>query len=719
MMPQIIQPDTCKFEDLAARFSLIPLDGKRPVEANWQRFCTTKREFRENDFDGKNAGICCGPASGVLVLDIDDPEAFEKLVAADQLVMPDTMTVKTGSGKPHYYFRYPEGEVEYGNRSLKHPVYSKITIFDIRGTGGQVVAPGSLHPETGEPYLFISDGEPADPPAWLLDFYNGQALDISVLWKTPLPHPQDRDFVVALNVSDEARDLILEGVPKGRRSEAVATVICSLIRGKYRDEIIRFIFDHYPIGEKYRDKGSGSAAWLRGEIERHRKFVGETGQQAPAPTHTANLSEDPEDRVQELNKKHAVVMVGGKFTILNEDWDPVFNRPNITFSSKADFIERYGNIQVPNPNAGRSLVKLGSYWLASQNRRQYDGITFSPGREHPTFYNLYRGFGVEPRPGDWSLFERHIREIIAGGVNEVAEYILNWLAQLFQNPGGWRPGVAIVLRGKRGTGKGVFVNNIGKMVGPHFLHVASQRMLTGQFNNHQKDALLVFCDEAFWAGDKGSEGILKALITEEEFMVEPKGKDPFPVMNHIRLIMASNEDWVVPAGLEERRFLVLDVSDRHMQDIPYFKAIGKQMDSGGREAMLHDLLNRDISNARLNDFPRTQALLDQIINSMPPVGKFVYEALKEGSFSTHQEKWEAVRTDDLYDRYKEFCTGLGVRFKAQKQEFGKQLKRYLPGMTKKRLPSASPRQKCANQPLRVPAAGGLPQRFRAASQDDH
>jgi len=686
-MPQINQPGACQFEDLATRFSLIPLEGKRPVEANWQRFCTTKREFSENDFAGKNAGICCGPASGVLVLDIDDLEAFEKLVAANQLVMPATMTVKTGSGKPHYYFRYPEGGVEYGNRSLKHPVYPKITIFDIRGTGGQVVAPGSLHPETGEPYLFISDGEPADPPAWLLGLYNGRALDTAVLWKTPLPCPQNRDYLADLNVSDQTRDLILEGVPKGGRSEAVATVICSLIRGRYQDEIIRFIFDHYPIGEKYQEKGSGSAAWLQREIERHRIFLGETGQQAPVPTHPGNLSEDPEDRVRELNMKHAVVMVGGRFTILNEDWDPVFNRPTITFSSKADFTERYGNIQVPNPNAGRSLVKLGSYWLASPNRRQYDGITFSPGREHPTYYNLYRGFGVEPRPGDWSLFERHIRKIIAGGVNEVAEYLLNWLAQLFQNPGGWRPGVAIVLRGKRGTGKGVFVNDIGKMVGPHFLHVASQRMLTGQFNNHQKDALLVFCDEAFWAGDKGSEGVLKALITEEEFMVEPKGKDPFAVKNHIRLIMASNEDWVVPAGLEERRFLVLDVSDRHMQDIEYFKAIVEQMNKGGREAMLHDLLNRDISNASLNDFPRTQALLDQIISSMSPVGKFVFEGLKEGSFSTRQVKWEAIPTEDLYERYKDFCSGLGVRFKLPMQEFGKQLKRYLPGVTKKRLPS--------------------------------
>ena len=105
--------------------------------------------------------------------------------------------------------------------------------------------------------------------------------------------------------------------------------------------------------------------------------------------------------------------------------------------------------------------------------------------------------------------------------------------------------------------------------------------------------------------------------------------------------------------------------------------------------MLHDLLNRDISNASLNDFPRTQALLDQIISSMSPVGRFVFEGLKEGSFSMRQNNREAIPTEDLYERYKDFCSGLGVRFKMPMQEFGKKLKRYLPGVTKKRLPSSN------------------------------
>jgi len=138
------------FERQARNFSLIPLNGKRPFEQHWEKWCETKRTFNRKDFEGHNAGVCCGPASGVLVLDVDDPQAFEALLLGNGLTVPDTFTVMTGSDKPHFYFQYPKGGVRVGNKSFKHPVFPRHTIYDIRGVGGQVVAAGSIHPETGK-----------------------------------------------------------------------------------------------------------------------------------------------------------------------------------------------------------------------------------------------------------------------------------------------------------------------------------------------------------------------------------------------------------------------------------------------------------------------------------------------------------------------------------------------------------------------------------------
>ena len=44
------------------------------------------------------------------------------------------------------------------------------------------------------------------------------------------------------------------------------------------------------------------------------------------------------------------------------------------------------------------------------------------------------------------------------------------------------------------------------------------------------------------------------MITEEDRIIEPKGKDAFQVKNFIRLMIASNKSWVVPTELEDRRF---------------------------------------------------------------------------------------------------------------------------------------------------------------------
>ena len=366
------------------------------------------------------------------------------------------------------------------------------------------------------------------------------------------------------------------------------------------------IFEDSPIGDKYREKGKSRANWLRAEIQRAKGFIeGKIPEGSPGQEDQG--SESPEERriITDLNEKHAVIMVGGRCLVMNEVFDPVFERPDFNFSSIQDFKHFYSNKKLVY-GEGKSLIEkpYSDLWLQSPDRREYKGIVFTPGKDVPGYYNLFRGFALIPKPGDWGLFKKHIQEVIAGGNKKAFEYLLAWMAQLVQKPGGGRPGTAVVLRGKQGTGKGCFATQFGRIFGTHFLQITNQKQLTGRFNSHLKDALLVFCDEGIWAGDKPAEGILKGMITEDIAMIEPKGKDPFVVKNHLRLIVASNNSWVIPAGLEERRFFALDVDDRYMQDKAYFKALFDQMDNGGREAMLKDLLEYELYRSRSQDHSR-------------------------------------------------------------------------------------------------------------------
>lgn len=392
--------------------------------------------------------------------------------------------------------------------------------------------------------------------------------------------------------------------------------------------------------------------------------------------------------IEELNKKHAVVMLGGRCVILNEVTDPVSNRPDVTFSYVQDFKNYYCNVKVeiPQNNGSFKEIPISTLWLESRQRRTYQGLVFLPGQGKPEFYNLFRGFAIEPKKGNWSLFQNHIKEVIANSNEDIYHYIINWIADLFQNPGGERCGTSIVLRGPQGAGKGCFVTQLGEIIGNHYLQIINQVQLTGRFNSHLKDALLVFCDEGLWAGDRSAEGVLKGMVTEPYILVEPKGKDAFPIKNHIRLIIASNSEWVVPAGLEERRFLVLDISDSHKQDNNYFSAIVSQMDNGGREAMLYDLLQMDISNYDLRKIPRTNALMDQIIFTLPTAQKFWYEKLRAGNLLKNDDEWpNYVVTEKLYSEYVEFANNLGDRYKLINKQFTKSIKKLCPDIIRKRI----------------------------------
>jgi hypothetical protein len=386
---------------------------------------------------------------------------------------------------------------------------------------------------------------------------------------------------------------------------------------------------------------------------------------------------DPSARLEALNKTHAAVMVGGKFVIMNEVIDPIFKRPDITFSSVQDFRNRYSNdlIFYETDRGQKKCRSIATDWLASPNRRSYRGIVFSPAKETPGFYNLYRGLARKSVKGDWHLLQEHIHVNICGEIQRYSNYLLDWMADLVQNPGGIRPGVSIVLRGGRGTGKGLFATSLGKIFGSHFLHLRDQNHLTGRFNAHHKDALLLFADECFWAGNKTSEGLLKGIITEETIQIEAKGKDPFEVENHIRLIVASNEDWVIPAGMDERRFFCLDLSEDYKQDISYWNPIWEETRKGGIEAMLYDLLRREYDPISLKTPPRTKALVSQIEYSMNSVQKWWLQRLMEGCQLRLMNIWETrMATEKLHSDYLLFCKDTNERYPESCNIFGKSVR---------------------------------------------
>jgi hypothetical protein len=121
------------------------------------------------------------------------------------------------------------------------------------------------------------------------------------------------------------------------------------------------------------------------------------------------------------------------------------------------------------------------------------------------------------------------------------------------------------------------------------------------------------------------------MITEPTLFIERKGVDGFEVDNALKIIMATNEAWAIPAGIDERRFAVFEVSNEFRQRNDYFKAPYAEIENGGAAAMMHDLLALDLQGWHPREgIPQTGALREQKLRSLPPEDEWWITILEQG-----------------------------------------------------------------------------------------
>ena len=178
-------------------------------------------------------------------------------------------------------------------------------------------------------------------------------------------------------------------------------------------------------------------------------------------------SPDVETALREMNDRHALIRnYGGKTVIMS--WEPSQVNPRWqvpVFQAKESFLLQYCNVRIQGQYG---LMKLGQMWLDWPQRRTYFGVTFLPGgpKEVGGRINIWQGWGVTARPGNWGLIKDHIFTVLAGGDAECADYVIRWLAWSVQTPAK-QAKVALVLIGEKGTGKGTLARCLEQVSGAH------------------------------------------------------------------------------------------------------------------------------------------------------------------------------------------------------------------------------------------------------------
>ncbi len=247
-----------------------------------------------------------------------------------------------------------------------------------------------------------------------------------------------------------------------------------------------------------------------------------------------------------------------------------------------------------------------------------------------------------------------------------------------------------MLKGGKGAGKDTLAAILKLIIGKrHVAHIEKPDLLTQRFNAHLAPAILVHVEEAYWAGAADKKGVLQALITSETMTVERKGVDPVTVDSYCRILMTTNDRWVVPASNDERRYAVLEVSNARTGDTAYFDPLYEEIHGDGSAAFLSYLLSVDLTNFKVTQVPQTNALRDQKLAGLTGVPRWWFDLLHDGSLGFTPGDWVngplMVGRQDLRDHYERFIRA--SRYQGEpvdRQQFGKELRAILPSLQDKR-----------------------------------
>jgi hypothetical protein len=203
--------------------------GKKPLTAHGLKDATTdEAAIREwwKRWPAANIGYATG--DGVVVLDVDDLGALTDLQEDANAPALNTSRTETSEGRYQLFFRT--------DAAIRNSAGKLRPGLDVRGDGGYVVLPPSVHPD-GHVYRWDRNGTPDEIPAWLLELLVSPP-------KPPLVLPSREDYGPGDDTpyglkALEAEAAIVAGAQEGYRRDRLNTAalrLGQLIGGGMLDE---------------------------------------------------------------------------------------------------------------------------------------------------------------------------------------------------------------------------------------------------------------------------------------------------------------------------------------------------------------------------------------------------------------------------------------------------------------------------------------------------
>ncbi len=562
--------------------------GKSPIGRNWpKRLPLSIEDAQDHMAQSKNIGVRL--RDGQLVVDVDPrnfvdgQDSLKKMGENLQIDWNCFPTVLTGGGGKHIYMSIPPGLKLIGG----HDEYPGI---EFKTLGHQVVAAGSVHPETKMVYewdpLIEFDGlipsapdelialakrKPGSGVSGLSGRFSGKQLGDMLEGLDPL------------NFSDHHKWLHLmmschHATGGSGREEFIEW---STRDPNYSDHehIIRCRWDSLDCLKPGRSVTEKTLFKALTSVGKNSLIPRESAvydfQNEPAADSSANAKTLPND----LSKQFVWVADAERFVRRSDT--KKFNEKQFKSLYQSDW-------------KGGDIVR--AVWDAKLPIPRLESLVYIPGQpEFPqsTYagcYNLWRPSSIVAEPGDVQVFLDHM-DYLFPDPNELS-YVLDYLALLVAKPD-TKINFSLLVRGGQGTGKSWIGKMIAKIIGERNVSRPMNSEIISPYTDWQEGAQLAIIEELMAFGRTEVANKLKPVITDDFLRIREIYGKPYSIPNHLNLMCFTNHADALPIESGDRRWLVV-FSDAKPRDQEYYKTLFDFLEGPGPAAVKDWLSNRKV-----------------------------------------------------------------------------------------------------------------------------
>jgi hypothetical protein len=360
----------------------------------------------------------------------------------------------------------------------------------------------------------------------------------------------------------------------------------------------------------------------------------------------------------------------------------------IKILSEANIRANYKHIRCGFTPTGNPINFI-SRWLENNNdirRKNKMGIHMKNCPEDT--YNLWTPFAMDlvddyvKIPEAIEIFKKHV-SILCNHEEPVADYVIQWIADMIQNPE--IKSKMLVFVSKQGAGKNLLLGMIRKMIGDKkvFESTDPSRDVWGQFNGQMVDAFLVNLSEISAMDFKNAQGKVKALITDDTITINEKCVKPFKLPSYHHFITFTNETEAIKPTKDDRRNCVIQCSDdlikvgkteKQLEEIEfYIQTFVKTMNHVDSVKTIFEWLKSiPVDNFISKPFPITEFHKTQSELSISPIEAW----LRDFIGFHHEEKELTLSTSECYICFKDWLKCNMPNYECTNIQFGVRLKNF-------------------------------------------